>query len=119
MESSRKESGIWKPFSCGKSNRMLKKRQSQKSKRIGDLFPQINFKKEHKKQNRKTKAMEPFSCGNRMQKQKNKKAKYKQRKSGEEEALTLPGYSVTAGRHGGIDLFLIRNVLKSFVLIER
>ena len=63
--------------------------------------------------------MEPFSCGNRMQKQKNKKAKYKQRKSGEEEALTLPGYSVTAGRHGGIDLFLIRNVLKSFVLIER
>ena len=48
-----------------------------------------------------------------------KKAKYKQRKSGEEEALTLPGYSVTAGRHGGIDLFLIRNVLKSFVLIER
>ena len=49
--------------------------------------------------------MEPFSCGNRMQKQKQKN---EQGKSGE-EALTSPGYTVT-GRHGGIALFLIRNV---------
>ena len=46
-----------------------------RSKRIGNLFPKSIVKKQKKKKKKiATKAiMEPFSCGNRMQKHKKKK----------------------------------------------
>ena len=52
----------------------VKEKANAKNKRIGDLFPKSIFKKNPKKQNRKKKknAMKPFSCCNRMQKQKAK-----------------------------------------------